>query len=168
MFGCDFLQKFSQNFNIFKSRGGCIPYSDIITSLSLSILRHNWIEISIRAIILSGADCSVPVQNCTVNGCNNHGSCINGICDCEFGWAPPFCFQAVCDQLNNCSNSGMSLLMDMLFLLINNCLHAVVIKSFESQLTVTPGMTTICFHKIRKFQQICLKLRIATLYCHIS
>ncbi|KAM3717366.1 Teneurin-m [Dirofilaria immitis] len=57
--------------------------------------------------MFAGVDCSKQMTNCSNINCDNHGLCIDNECVCETGWTGPFCSRPLCDQLNNCSGSGI-------------------------------------------------------------
>lgn len=38
-----------------------------------------------------GAECDIPLGDCQVPDCNQHGQCVRGSCVCNPGWKGAFC-----------------------------------------------------------------------------
>lgn len=38
-----------------------------------------------------GAECDIPLGDCQVPDCNQHGQCVRGSCVCNPGWKGGFC-----------------------------------------------------------------------------
>lgn len=51
-----------------------------------------------------GAECDIPLGDCQVPDCNQHGQCVRGSCVCNPGWKGNFCDErklVIKDQSND-------------------------------------------------------------------